>query len=92
MYYGPPQFTKLLKNEKTGMTSFSSTISMICEDKIRMELVIQCVEKCMKENLYTFVFADRREYLEEIRRLLHEKNHIGKNNKSITNNNIQNVL
>ena len=70
MYYGPPQFTKLLKNEKTGMTSFSSTINMICEDKIRMRLVIECIHKCMKENLYTFVFADRREYLEELRLLL----------------------
>lgn len=73
MYYGPPQYTKLLKNEKTGMTSFSSTINMICEDKIRTELVVQCVQKCMASGLYTFVFADRREYLEEIRTLLNKK-------------------
>ncbi len=73
MYYGPSKYTKLIKNEITGVVSVSNTINMICEDKLRTQLVIKCIDECLNKGLYTFVFADRREYLEEIRILLKKK-------------------
>jgi len=43
---------------------------MICEDEFRNNIIIDCIEKCLQDNLYTFVFADRREYLEKLRKKL----------------------
>lgn len=62
-YYGSPEYTKHLVNKYSGSVSASETINMICEDKKRSELIIECIKKCLEKNLYTFVFADRREYL-----------------------------
>jgi hypothetical protein len=67
MYYGSPEYTRVIKNEKTDMTSSAETINMICNDEIRNKLVIMCILDAMKLQLYTYVFADRREYLEELR-------------------------
>jgi hypothetical protein len=67
MYYGKPEFTKLLKNETTDMVSVTATIGMICEDPQRTSLVLDCIEDALEKNLYTFVFADRRTYLDDLR-------------------------
>lgn len=69
-YYGPPSHTKLIKNNITDMVSISSTVSMICEDDARNNLIIECVKKCLESELFTFVFADRRDYLEKLRQML----------------------
>jgi hypothetical protein len=67
MYYGKPEFTKLLKNETTDMVSVTATIGMICEDPSRTSIVLDCIEDALEKNLYTFVFADRRTYLDDLR-------------------------
>jgi hypothetical protein len=70
MYYGPPEYTKTIVNEQTEMFSISPTINMICEDQIRNALVVDCIGRSLALNLYTFVFADRREYLTQLKELL----------------------
>jgi len=70
MYYGGQLHTKIIRNQYTDMISVSETISMICEDEFRNNIIIDCIEKCLQDNLYTFVFADRREYLEKLRKKL----------------------
>lgn len=69
-YYGPPEFTRLIKNKKTDMFSIAETINMICEDEERDNTVLECIKECIKKKLCTFVFADRREYLERLRQKL----------------------
>lgn len=77
MYYGSPDYTRSIilniVNGKTDITSNSETISMICSDENRSRLVIKCVLECLKKNLYTYVFAERREYLELLRSMLIEE-------------------
>lgn len=70
MYYGPPEYTKQLKNEYTDMTSTTETITMITEDRIRSSVVIDCVRKGLDQGLFMFVFADRRGYLNDLQDLL----------------------
>lgn len=72
-YYGAPDYTRLIKNSE-DLTSIPLTINMICEDAIRNLLIVKCIMCCLEKNLYTFVFADRREYLEKLRQLLYEQN------------------
>jgi len=68
MYYGNSDYTKVLINEITQLVSVSSTINMICEDESRDELVLSCIGRCLEQkNLYIYVFADRRDYLEKLR-------------------------
>lgn len=69
-YHGSPLYTRLIKNASTDMTSVTETISMICEDKERIALIVKCIRECRENNLYTFVFADRRDYLEILRNAL----------------------
>jgi hypothetical protein len=76
MYYGKPLYTRLIKNDITDMVSVSETLGMICEDENRTNLVIDCIEECLKKHLYTFVFADRRNYLDVLRLKLEERKSI----------------
>ena len=62
-YKGGPAYTKLLINPTTGMTSVTETISMICSDPQRTKCVLDCIQKCLQKKMNTFVFADRKEYL-----------------------------
>jgi hypothetical protein len=76
MYYGSDLYTKLIINEFTGMYSVSSTVNMLCNDLARSMLVINCILESLKLNLFTFVFADRREYLTKLKCLLKITNNI----------------
>jgi superfamily II DNA or RNA helicase len=97
MYYGPPDYTKIIKNESLDVVSASSTITMLSYDPYRIRIILDCIKSCLNKNLYTFVFADRKGYLEVIRRALIEEltiEHINnKDNKdnSANNNTINNV-
>jgi superfamily II DNA or RNA helicase len=73
MYYGPPEYTKVLTNDKTGMLNIAGTINMICDDIYRSTLIVDSIYECRKLNLYTLVLADRREYLEQLRQLYIKK-------------------
>jgi len=81
MYYGKAKYTKLIKNKVTDMVSVTETISMICKDADRVNVIIYCIKECLKKKLCTFVFADRRNYLEKLRLSLQSCNII--NNSSI---------
>ena len=70
MYYGPPQYTRLIKNETTDMVDTASTINMICDDPYRSTIAVDCIIKCLDNDLFTFVFGGRKEYLERLRLLL----------------------
>lgn len=70
MYYGPQEYTKLIVNKTTEMTSIAETINMLCEDESRNQVVIDCILEGLKLGLYMFVFADRREYLLHLQNLL----------------------
>jgi hypothetical protein len=71
-YYGPPDFTQHVVNAN-GMVNVAGTINMLCEDDDRNKLVVSCVKKCLRRGLFTFVFADRREYLLLLRHLISKK-------------------
>jgi superfamily II DNA or RNA helicase len=70
MYYGPPKYTKLLTNEKIDVVNTAATVNMICEDNIRSSIILDCIRKGLDLGLFMFVFADRREYLEGLRKNL----------------------
>jgi hypothetical protein len=72
MYIGPDKYTKSIVNEHTGMTCSARTINMICEDKRRSKLIIKCVKEGLALGLNMFVFADRREYLLQLRDMLQD--------------------
>jgi superfamily II DNA or RNA helicase len=85
MYYGNVEYTKFIKNEITDMTSTAETISMICEDPYRNELIIKCIKECMDKELFTYVFADRREFLERLKELLKKESINGDSGEIVTN-------
>ena len=70
MYYGPTNYTKIIINSATETVSFAETTNMLCMDKHRNQLVINCILEGLALNLSIFVFADRRAYLSELRDLL----------------------
>lgn len=73
MYYGPPSHTRLIVNDYTGQLGHAETVNMLSDDIYRKMLVVNCILEGLAKNLYIFVFADRREYLNELRELLERK-------------------
>ena len=73
MYHGPPSHTKLIVNDYTGQLGHAETVNMLSDDIYRKMLVVNCILEGLAKNLYIFVFADRREYLNELRELLERK-------------------
>ena len=73
MYYGHSDYTKNIINKYTQMVSVSETVNMICNDKYRMQVILNCIIKGLDLGLYMFVFADRRDYLSDLRKLLVDK-------------------
>jgi hypothetical protein len=68
VYYGPPDYTRLITIESIDVTSVSLTTNMLCKDPYRVSLILDCIDASQKLELYTFVFADRRGYLELLRK------------------------
>jgi hypothetical protein len=71
-YHGPPDSTKLIISEKTDLVNYAATLNMIAEDIPRQSIIAEYVVKLMLKGLNTFVFADRRVLLEEIKELSNE--------------------
>ena len=79
-YKGPPQFTRTLINEKLEMVSIPKMTQQLTEDPYRIQLIIylvklhlvdkNLVDKNSLENMNLFIFANRREYLEQIHQKL----------------------
>lgn len=72
-YYGPEEFTQKLIDPQTEMISVSRMLTMLMSDMKRVQLVIDCIVKCLEAGHYTYVFADRRNYLELLRNVLHAR-------------------
>jgi hypothetical protein len=72
MYYGPSEYTKVLTTDvgDTSMTNSAATINMISEDTTRNSVIIDCIKRGLDLGLNMFVFADRREYLNDLQTLL----------------------
>lgn len=76
MYYGPQEYTRVIVNKTTEMTSIAETINMICEDPARNQVIIDCILEGLELGLYMFVFADRRDYLTILQETLKEQRQI----------------
>lgn len=76
MYYGPNEYTRVIVNKITEMTSIAETINMICEDQSRNQVIIDCISEGLGFGLYMFVFADRRDYLTRLQEMLKEQRQI----------------
>lgn len=73
MYYGPPSHTKVLVtsiNAELDIANSAATINMICEDTVRNNVILDCLQKGLDLGLYMYVFSDRREHLETLRQML----------------------
>jgi superfamily II DNA or RNA helicase len=66
-YTGPPEYTEIIVNEKLGVVSCPKMITQLSKDPYRIHMIVKnIIELCdKKQNI--FVFADRRDYLEQIR-------------------------
>jgi hypothetical protein len=72
IYEGPPEYTKHIINESNQLTNVAATIGMICEDPTRNQLIVEIAIENLQHQppLYTYIFADRREYLMQLKDLL----------------------
>ena len=66
------KYNQILRNDFNGNVFVPYMINMICSDPDRYEIVVQSIKKCLDLGLFTYVFADRREYLEDLRKLLNK--------------------
>jgi superfamily II DNA or RNA helicase len=88
-YLGPDKYTEQLINEKLEMTSVPLMMGQLAEDPYRLKMVIDLTLKQHSKGFNTFVFADRRDYLEQIRLGLEEK---ALSSQMLTNNNEMNEI
>jgi superfamily II DNA or RNA helicase len=63
VYYGPPEYTQHLVNEKLGVTSVPKMIKQLCEDPYRLRMILDLVMEQHNNGMNILVFADNREYL-----------------------------
>ena len=56
-YYGPPEYTRIIHNEKTGMVSYSETIDMLADDHYRNYMILDLIDERLKQGTNMFVFG-----------------------------------
>lgn len=66
-YLGPHKYTKLIINEKVGVVSVVQMISQLMLDPYRIHVIAKEALRLQKDKYNIFIFADRRNYLEDIR-------------------------
>ncbi len=66
-YLGPHEFTKLIVNEKMGVTAVPQMITQLMEDPYRIHIIAKHARRLQGEGYMTFIFADRRQYLLDIK-------------------------
>jgi hypothetical protein len=69
-YKGPPAYTRNIVNEATDMCLFANMVNMVCSDIVRSFIVVDCIKQGLDLGLYMYVFADRRQYLLELKDIL----------------------
>ncbi len=72
-YKGPPEYCKTIKAKATNSVSAPKMINQICEDPYRKIVACNELEKIYYTRENTYIFADRRDYLIEIAKMLFEK-------------------
>jgi superfamily II DNA or RNA helicase len=65
-YCGPDEYTKSIINSKLETLSVPKMIEQFTQDTFRTQTIAQLALKYYKQKYNIFVFADRRDYLEEI--------------------------
>jgi superfamily II DNA or RNA helicase len=65
-YTGAPKYVKILMNEKMDVVNHSGMVNQLCEDPFRLHTIVKIIFKLRKEGKNTFVFTDRRDYLDKI--------------------------
>ena len=66
-YMGHHDYTRPIINDKTGMICHSAMINKICDDPYRIHIIVKAIFELRGQNKFIFVFADRRNYLTQIR-------------------------
>ncbi len=61
-YYGPPEYTKIIRNPGNQWTSHCKMTKQFCDDKWRTELVINIIISMYNMNRNVFVFFTIRDY------------------------------
>lgn len=69
-YHGPAVYTKTIQNEHTGMVSVPLMISQILRDPYRLFIIADQIMRLMREKYNILVFADRRNYLSDIKKYM----------------------
>jgi hypothetical protein len=69
-YVGPQKYTKTITNPTLDIVSFSQMVSQMCEDPYRIHVIIKLIYELRQKDMQVLVFADRRSYLDEIRKEL----------------------
>jgi superfamily II DNA or RNA helicase len=69
-YIAPKEYTKVITNKSLEIVSFSEMVSQMCADPYRIHLIVKTIYELRQKNMQVLVFADRRSYLEEIRKEL----------------------
>ena len=66
-YNGPHQFTQTIINEKMGVTAVPQMITQLMADPYRIHAIAKEAKRLWKQGLKIFIFADRRQYLIDIK-------------------------
>lgn len=73
-YMAPPEYTTSIINETLHVVQVSSTLNKVITDPRRLIMICREAQRLYEKKLYIFIFADRREYLTEIKNKLIEFN------------------
>lgn len=68
-FYARPIYSRLIRNNITETVSPIETINMIAEDPERNKCIINMIEECVDDRLFTFVFAETRKLLTNLLKL-----------------------
>lgn len=66
-YFGPPEYTKLLKNEATDMLSTALQWEQLMNDPYRWEVIHCAFERLISRGHHIYIFAEQRAHVEALR-------------------------
>ena len=69
-YLGPNEYTESVVNEEMAMVNSAATINRMIQDPYRLHVIAEELQLLIAEHYNTFIFADRRDYLDEIKAYL----------------------
>ena len=66
-YYAPEDYSHYLINEKVNLASNPKHLTQACSDPYRLQMIADITREFYNKSMNILVFADRKEYLEDIR-------------------------